>query len=719
MQVSKGNLIQQHYCDYLTILAEEIFSAVTTEATRKNVHESIVFHNLFLHRMSVDGGFHARVLSSILQQPGDNRILVDLFMMLEQADVDALSTEEWLMREYASATVEKNGTRMIVIAALLRSYLSGVNQVAEIIASAGDVHPLSWWRLETRRITIAEIANANMYFGVGCRPFWHEFPLDRYATIVAGVPNLPPQETYDCIVCVAGAWFSSLTREEKIAWLNMPQLTSPEWEALCDPLLKCDTPDAALSAADWLYASGNENPAMELYANITLAFPGTSAEILSFQLIGAILRKFGDFDNAFEAYKNAFIASRGAGRYQVAIGLQNLCEVCEDLGENVSDYYMRIVEIADTLPISEKQRLHLELAASCRRRHAYVEEYQHLERVLDAGDRDEDLISVAISRLSEMNSSLSADGTLDILSLATKDVEIESSVAVARGTSAYFGFDPVCALKWYERINSLDVSSLQFAAAMAAGTDAEKYASTSAQRAVFFAAMNAPMAEIIRELNAAVAEAWQGDGDVFAIIEQIIPHLSSKDLGTVLAEVTTRPTRDDERAIVCSAASQALLFSGRVNEARSMLRKALRANPGRDTRSRLFVELGILEYETGQYQMATDAYDAALKINDQFPAAWAGRARVLACMERYDDAFVASCYAVAQNPSNVSYQHLRTALGIVSAHPVDPRIDLMLVLSEPGHLQAAAAEYTVRKMGACPSTIWGVSKIEDIIPMRI
>ena len=134
MRVSEGNLTQQYYCDYLTILAEEIFSAAVTDAVRRSVHESIVFRNLFLHRMSVDGGFHARVLSALLLQPDDSRVLRDLLVVSGQADTDALPVEEWLKREYASAVEEKNGARMLAVEALLRSYISGTNQAAEIIA---------------------------------------------------------------------------------------------------------------------------------------------------------------------------------------------------------------------------------------------------------------------------------------------------------------------------------------------------------------------------------------------------------------------------------------------------------------------------------------------------------------------------------------------------------------------------------------------------------
>lgn len=720
MRVSEGNLTQQYYSDYLTILAGEIFSAdaAASDAVRRRVHENIVFRNLFLHRMSVDGGFHARVLSAILCQPDDRRVLMDLLVVSRLVDEDVLPVEDWLKREYASAVDEKNGARVLAVAALLRSYISGTNQAAEIIASAGDSRPQSWWQLETRRITVAEIVNPDMYFGVGRRLFWHEFPLDRHAAILAGVPALPSQEIYDSVVCIAGAWFSSLTREEMIAWLNMPQPSVAEWDALCAPLLKCETPAAALSTANWLYASGNTDPAMDLYANIALAFPGTPAEVSSFELIGTILRKSGDFNNAFEAYKSAFIASRGAGGYQMAIGLKNLCEVGEDLGEDMTDYYMRIGGIAEMLPVSEKLRLYLELAASCRRRFAYDEEYRYLELVLEEEDGDEDLTAAAMSRLSEMNSSLTVDGRPDASSLKVRDVEAASAVAVTRGTAAYFGFDPECALQWYAQSGSLEVSSLRFAAALAAGTDAGAYATTPAERAAVLAADSASPVMISRELNAAVTDAWRKGEDVSVVIKPIIRYLSPEILSAVLADLTARSTRDDERAFVCSAAAQALLSAGRVDEARSMIRTALRANPGREMRSRLFTELGWLEFEAGAYAAAADACELALRIQDQFPAAWACRARALAGMGRYDEAFAAAGFAVMQNPSNASYQHLRSALEVVMATPVDSRIDLLFVLPESGYLQASAVEYTVQNTSACPPEVWDVSVIEDVVPMR-
>ena len=101
MRVSEGNLTQQYYCDYLGILAEEILSASVTEEVRRGVHENIVFRNLFLHRMGVDGGFHARVISAILHQPADSRLLLALLLASQPVDTDVLPVDEWLQQAHA------------------------------------------------------------------------------------------------------------------------------------------------------------------------------------------------------------------------------------------------------------------------------------------------------------------------------------------------------------------------------------------------------------------------------------------------------------------------------------------------------------------------------------------------------------------------------------------------------------------------------------------
>ena len=320
---------------------------------------------------------------------------------------------------------------------------------------------------------------------------------------------------------------------------------------------------------------------------------------------------------------------------------------------------------------------------------------------------------------SEMNSHLTADGRPDAVSLEGFDAAVESAVAANRGSAAYFGFDPLCALDWYSRSSLPEVSSLRFKAAMAAGIDAGEYVQTSADKAALLAASASSPALIARELNAAVTEAWRKSADISAVFGLVLPYLCGDVLSSVLAEVTNRSTRDDERAVVCSSASSALLSAGFADEARSLLRAALRANPGREMRSRLFAELGWLEYETGSYQDSVDACESALKINDQFPAVWACRARAFACMGAYSEALVAAGHAVVQNPANESYQYLRSTLQIVANSPVDPVVDRLFVLPESGYLEAAAAEYTIRKTSSCPPEVWDVSTIADVASMRI
>ena len=266
MRVREGNLTQQYFCDYLTMFAGD---AEAKEAG----HEEIVLSNLFLHRMSVDGGFHARVLSSILGHESDRSLLLDLFKEVSGEAYTPLPLAEWLKSAYDSAVKNADVKRKTALAALLRSQISGTNMAAEIVSASGSPYPESWWQLKSRRLTVEEIENPDIYFGVGRRPFWHSFPLDEYAAVLGGAETLPPEIIYDIIICVAGDWFSTLTREEKIIWLNMPRTTPDEWAKFVAPLLTLETPGPALSTANWLYASGNHDAALDLYANITLAFP--------------------------------------------------------------------------------------------------------------------------------------------------------------------------------------------------------------------------------------------------------------------------------------------------------------------------------------------------------------------------------------------------------------------------------------------------------------
>ena len=722
MRVSEGNLTQQYYCDYLTILAEDILSGQSAEEVRWAVHENIVFRNLFLHRMSVDGGFHARVLHTLLSRDEDRSLLQELLRALADTEFsEILPVFDWLKREYGKAVAETNLCRKLAVSALLRSYISGTNQAAEILAACGDGRPETWWRLQTRRITISEVKNPEIYFGVGRRPFWHEFPLDRYAAISAGCTDLLPQEVYDAVVCIAGVWFSSLTREEMLAWLNMPPVPVEEWGKIAAPLLKLDCPDAAMSTANWLYASGNYDAAIDLYANISLAFPGTPAESSAFELMGTILRKSGDFDNAFEAYKNAFLSVKNAGEFQIALGLKNLCEVGEDLGEDMSEYYTRIAGIAENLSPDDRQKLYLELASSCRRRYAYTEEYQYLEKILSEDSPDEKIFSAAMSRLAEMNARMNFDGKPDATALAAIDAEDEAAVSKTRGDAAYFGFDPRSAIYWYTHsAQSPEIFSLLFRAAVSGEyyDEAKKYAVTPMERTMLLILEGASLSSVVHELNTAVTDALVSRQDISAVLQPVFLLLGPERSVFVAAELINRSTRDDERAGVCLGISRTYLDMGMPDEARGMLRTALRANPGREMRSRLFVELGWMEYEAGSYQASADAYLACLKISDTFPAAWAGLAKARVCENFYSEALSAAEKAAVQNPASQPYQHLREALAVVSAAPSLSFADRMFVLPEPGYLQAASAVYAEHSSAGYSSDAWDVLSVDEVVPFR-
>lgn len=77
-----------------------------------------------------------------------------------------------------------------------------------------------------------------------------------------------------------------------------------------------------------------------------------------------------------------------------------------------------------------------------------------------------------------------------------------------KGNAAYFGFDPVRALRWYARSPSPDISPLQFKAAIAAGDDSFVFVRTPADKAVALAVAGSSPVVIARELNAAVTDAW-------------------------------------------------------------------------------------------------------------------------------------------------------------------------------------------------------------------
>ncbi|ABN07716.1 Tetratricopeptide TPR_2 repeat protein [Methanocorpusculum labreanum Z] len=715
MRVREGNLTQQYFCDYLTLFAGD--------ASAKESGEEIVLSNLFLHRMSVDGGFHARVLSAILGHESDRFLLLSLFKEVSDEEYAPLPLDEWLKSEYSSAVNNADVNRKIAIAALLRSQISGTNKAAEIVSAYGSQYPESWWQFQTRRLTVEEIENPDMYFGVGRRPFWHAFPLDEYAAVLGGAETLPPEIIYDIIICVAGAWFSTLTREEKIIWLNMPRTTPDEWAKFAAPLLTLEKPGPALSTANWLYASGNHDAALDLYANITLAFPQTPVEKPAFELMGAILSEFGDFDYAFESYKSAFLLARNEGPYETAVGLKNLCEVGDDLGEDMRDYYIRIASIAEELSPDDRVRLYFDLASSARKKYNYLDEYAYLERIIAEEGAEEPFFSRAMSRISEMNLALDFDGKPDDSVLREKDIREQAEILAARGDAAYFGFDPVCALFWYNRSDAVsgeNSSAKKFQAAVAAGlyTEAKEYASTPAEKVMVMIMGDTPVHIAARELHTAVTEAWKAGADILPVVNPVLTMLSREDRMLVSDILTDRSTRDDEKALVCSGIGDCYISLGMSDEARQMFRLALRANPSTPVRARIFSEIGLLEYETGNYDASSEAYLSALKMNERFPAAWAGLAKACICQAKYPEALAALENAIRHHPVNTTYQDMRKAVLAVIAHPVDETADRLFTLNDAAGLPAAAALYSEKSPSGFKKEAWDAVSVEDVLKYR-
>ncbi len=716
MRVREGNLTQQYFCDYLTLFAGDA-------SAKESGHEEIVLSNLFLHRMSVDGGFHARVLFAILGHESDKSLLLDLFKEVSGEAYAPLPLDEWLKSAYESAVQSADPTRKIALAALLRSQISGTNMAAEIVSAYKSPYPESWWQFQSRRLTVEEIENPDLYFGVGRRPFWHSFPLDEYAAVLGGAETLPPEVIYDIIICVAGAWFSTLTREEKIIWLNMPRTTPDEWAKFASPLLTLEKPGPALSTANWLYASGNHDAALDLYANITLAFPQTPVERPAFELMGAILSEFGDFDYSFESYKSAFLLARNEGPYETAVGLKNLCEVGEDLGEDMRDYYIRIASIAEELPSPDRVRLYFDLASSARKKYNYLDEYAYLERIISEDGVEESLFSRAMSRISEMNLALDIDGKPDNAVPREKDIREQAEILTARGDAAYFGFDPVCALFWYNRSDAIsgeNSSAKKFQAAVAAGlyAEAKEYASAPAENAVVMIMGDTPVHIAARELHTAVTDAWKAGKDIQPIISPVLSMLSREDRMLVCDILTDRSTRDDEKALVCSGIGGSYISLGMPEEARQMFRLALRANPSNPVRARIFSEIGMLEYETGNYDASSEAYLSALKMNERFPAAWAGLAKACIYQAKYQEALAALENAIRHHPVNTAYQEMRKAVKAVIEHPRDETADRLFALNEKGGLPAAAALYSEKSVTGFQKEAWNVTSVEDVLQFR-
>ena len=144
MNVSEGHLAQQYLCDYLTVFDQPAES-----------YDLLVLQNMFLYRMSVDGGFHARVVSSILNHEEDRGLLLSLLADAAEAEKPATALKEWLISAYVSA----DGRRKETLACLLRSHISGTNKTAELFAESQTGIPESVWRLRSRSAVIDKIKN--------------------------------------------------------------------------------------------------------------------------------------------------------------------------------------------------------------------------------------------------------------------------------------------------------------------------------------------------------------------------------------------------------------------------------------------------------------------------------------------------------------------------------------------------------------------------------
>ncbi len=713
MNVSEGHLTQQYLCDYLTVFDQ------TAES-----YDSIVLQNMFLYRMSVDGGFHARVLSSVLNHAEDRALLLSLLADLGEAKLPKTALKDWLISSYISA----DGKRKEILGSLLRSHISGTNKTAELFAESQTGIPESLWRIKSRSAVINKIRNSDMYFGSGRRPFWHAFPLDSAAAVLAGVPDLSADVVYDAVVCVSGAWFSTLSEDEMVVWLNMPRVTPEEWEAIVRPLLDLDTPSPAVSAADWLFASGNSDAALNLYANITLAYSGTPAEKPAFEMMGEILTEFKDFDNAFESYKNAFLLSRELGKYAVADGLKNLCIAGDDLGEDMQEYYVRISRLSEELPAEERCALRFSFASAARRRRNYADEYRWLEEISSTPDCPEALFSVVFNRLSEMNLYLDDAGNPDLEKLTAADSAVEAALAMEKGDFAYFGFDPVCALFWYNRAAALlpemrdRILPKLFSASVAAGliSDAAGYArGTPALEAVVHAMDGNEFALAVSALNAAVtASLSKSIESAAAAVYPAFLFLSPEKRREAAEQILiSRSTRDDERARVSLALGSVYLDLGMIDAARSMLRAALRANPGAEIRSRILIELAWMESEMGEYKQAVETCRLALKHNERFPAAWAGIAKAAIRLGEFSDALNAAEEAVLLNPADASYRHMKEALAVVVANPKDETADKFFCLPGAENTAYAAALYAAAS-GGDVTLAWNAESIADVLAFR-
>jgi len=709
MIVSEGHLTQQYLCDYLERVEKS-----------EDIHYDIVLLNLFLHRISVDGGFHARVVSSILKHEDDKKLLFALLEEIEYLGEGKTTLQEWFAKSYQSAGDE----RRTILSYIFRSTISGTNASADLFSSGISGKPESVWRLESRKFIVDSILNPSIFFEPGQRPVWPELPMDKAVAELAKVSKLSMTAVSDAIDCIACIWFTSLSRDEMIVWLNMPSVSEDEWETIVSPLFTLPTPNSALSTANWLYTSGNLDAAINLYANIAIKYEKTEAEKEAFEMIGAILREFGDYENAFEACKAAYLLGKKGGVYSYANGLKILCGAGEDLGEDMKPFYAIIENLKEKLTAEERVSLNFSLSALARRNHNYADECRYLEAVVAEESCSAELFSAVSGRLAMINSCLDESGSPDTEKIIEADDELNASLYIDRGDFAYYGFDPECALFWYNRALSSvpqikgELSEKFFWSAVAAGKEADawRFAEDIPARKAIVAAMdkNDSSAAIV-QLNSAVNTLLTADASAMSTLIYHAFLLLSPSMRQSASDflLNDRTTRDDEKSRIALAIGSAYLELGYANEAKAMYRIALRANPGTAIRQRVLIELAWAESECGNYKESVDICTQTIRLNERFPAAYSCMAKSYVNLGNFEEARTAAEIASSLVPTDERYQQQKEALQEICKNPKDVKIDTYFALPGRENLAYAAALYSNGE-----SSSWNVQSVADVIALR-
>ena len=251
-------------------------------------------------------------------------------------------------------------------------------------------------------------------------------------------------------------------------------------------------------------------------------------------------------------------------------------------------------------------------------------------------------------------------------------------------------------------------------------SDAAGYArGTPALEAVVHAQDADEFALAVNAVNKAVtASLSRGIESAAAVIYPAFLFLSEEKRRSAAEQILeSRSTRDDERSRVSLALGSVYLDLGMISAARSMLRAALRANPGSEIRSRILIELAWMESEEGEYKQAVETYRLALKQNERFPAAWAGIAKASIRMGEFEAALSAAKEAVLLNPAEDSYRHMKEALEIVCTEPKSETADKLFCLPGAENTAYAAVLYA-EASGLDVAAAWSASSVSDVLAFR-